>query len=149
MLHPNQRAHTDPAPGRVIAGTPTRSSHPAALRRARVGPSPGSAYPGPVPVVTYSLLRLALLVVCLVGLVLAGTGWLLGVVGAALLAALLSYVLLRGPRDRAALWLQARSEARGDRPRLSRTATADAAEEDAAVEAAERESRTDGSRAEG
>ncbi len=94
---------------------------------------------------TYSLLRLALFVVCLVGLVLAGTGWLLGVIGAALLAALLSYVLLRGPRDRAALWLQARSEARGDRPRLSRTATADAAEEDAAVEAAEREARADGS----
>lgn len=93
---------------------------------------------------TYSLLRLALFVVCLVGLVLAGTGWLLGVVGAALLAALLSYALLRGPRDRAALWLQARSEARGDRPRLSRTATADAAEEDAAVEAAEREARADG-----
>jgi len=89
--------------------------------------------------VTYSLLRLALFVVCLIGLVLAGTGWLLGVVGAALLAALLSYVLLRGPRDRAALWLQARSEARGDRPRLSRSASADAAEEDAAVEAAERE----------
>ena len=93
---------------------------------------------------TYSLLRLALFVVCLLGLVLAGTGWLLGVVGAALLAALLSYALLRGPRDRAALWLQARSEARGDRPRLSRTATADAAEEDAAVEAAEREARADG-----
>lgn len=89
----------------------------------------------------YSLLRLALFVACLVGLVLAGTGWLLGVVGAALLAALLSYVLLRGPRDRAALWLQARSEARGDRPRLSRSASADAAEEDAAVEAAEREGR--------
>ncbi|WP_158374746.1 DUF4229 domain-containing protein [Cellulosimicrobium cellulans] len=94
-----------------------------------------------MPVVIYSLLRLALFVVCLIGLVLAGTGWLLGVVGAALLAALLSYVLLRGPRDRAALWLQARSEARGDRPRLSRSASADAAEEDAAVEAAEREGR--------
>lgn len=93
---------------------------------------------------TYSLLRLALFVVCLVGLVLAGTGWLLGVVGAALLAALLSYALLRGPRDRAALWLQARSEARGDRPRLSRAATADAAEEDAEVEAAQRGARAGG-----
>lgn len=85
--------------------------------------------------VTYSLLRLALFVACLAGLVLAGTGWLLGVVLAALLAALLSYVLLAGPRDRAALWLQARSEARGDRPRLSRRAAEDAAAEDAAVDA--------------
>ena len=51
---------------------------------------------------TYSLLRLALFVVCAVGLVLAGTGYLFGVIGAALLAALLSYALLRGPRDRAA-----------------------------------------------
>ncbi|GIG36039.1 DUF4229 domain-containing protein [Cellulomonas pakistanensis] len=90
-----------------------------------------------MPVVTYSLLRLALFVVCAVALVLAGTGYLLGVIGAALLAALLSYALLRGPRDRAAAWLQARSEARGDRPRLSRNASADAAAEDAAVEAAE------------
>ncbi|MEN1975494.1 DUF4229 domain-containing protein [Cellulomonas sp. P4] len=89
-----------------------------------------------MPVVTYSLLRLALFVVCLAGLVLAGTGWLLGVVLAAVLAALLSYLLLAGPRDRAALWLQARSEARGDRPRLSRRATEDAAAEDAAVDAA-------------
>lgn len=86
--------------------------------------------------VTYSLLRLALFVACLAGLVLAGTGWLLGVVLAAVLAALLSYLLLSGPRDRAALWLQARSEARGDRPRLSRRATEDAAAEDAAVDAA-------------
>ncbi len=88
---------------------------------------------------TYSLLRLALFVVALVVFVGLGTGWLLGVVLAALAAALLSYVLLRGYRDRAALWLQQRSEARGDRPRLSRRATADAAEEDAEVDAAERD----------
>ncbi|VTR78170.1 hypothetical protein CHMI_02946 [Cellulomonas hominis] len=97
---------------------------------------PAAAYPGWVPVVTYSLLRLALFAVCLVGLVLAGTGWLLGVVLAAVLAALLSYLLLKGPRDRAALWLAARAERRGDRPRLSRRAAQDAAEEDAAVDAA-------------
>jgi hypothetical protein len=90
-----------------------------------------------VPVVTYSLLRLALFAACLVALVLAGTGWLLGVVLAAVLAALLSYLLLAGPRDRAAGWLQARSEARGDRPRLSRKASEDAAAEDAAVDAAD------------
>lgn len=94
-----------------------------------------AAYPGPVPVVTYSLLRLGLFAVCLVGLVLVGTGWLLGVVLAAVLAALLSYLLLAGPRTRAARWLQARSEARGDRPKLSRKAAEDAAEEDAAVDA--------------
>lgn len=91
---------------------------------------------------TYSLLRLGLFAACLVGLVLAGTGWLLGVVLAAVLAALLSYLLLAGPRGHAARWLQARSEARGDRPRLSRRATADAAEEDAAVTAAESDPTT-------
>ena len=40
-----------------------------------------------MPVVTYSLLRLALFVVCLVVLVLAGTGWLFGVIIAAVIAA--------------------------------------------------------------
>jgi hypothetical protein len=92
-----------------------------------------------VPVLTYSLLRLALFAVSLVVFVGLGTGYLLGVVLAALAAALLSYALLRGYRDRAALWLQMRSERRGDRPRLSRRATADAAEEDAEVDAAQRE----------
>ncbi|MFF1530618.1 DUF4229 domain-containing protein [Cellulomonas sp. NPDC058312] len=90
-----------------------------------------------MPVVTYSLLRLALFVVCLVALVLAGTGYLFGVIGAAVLAALLSYLLLQGPRVRAAEWLQARAAARGDRPRLSRSAAQDAAAEDAAVDAAD------------
>jgi hypothetical protein len=99
----------------------------------------GTAYPGGVPVLTYSLLRLALFAVALVVFVGLGTGYLLGVVLAALAAALLSYALLRGYRDRAALWLQLRSERRGDRPRLSARATADAAEEDAEVEAAQRE----------
>jgi hypothetical protein len=97
-----------------------------------------------VPVVTYSLLRLALFAACLAVLVLAGTGWLFGVILAAVLAGLLSYLLLKGPRDRAALWLQARSEARGDRPRLSRRAAQDAAEEDAAVDAAGEEPGTPG-----
>ncbi|HEY0217819.1 MAG TPA: DUF4229 domain-containing protein [Cellulomonas sp.] len=86
-----------------------------------------------MPVVIYSLLRLALFVVCAVALALAGMGWLFALLVAAGLAALLSYLLLAGPRDRAALWLQARSEARGDRPRLSRRATEDAAIEDALV----------------
>jgi hypothetical protein len=89
-----------------------------------------------VPVLTYSLLRLALFAVALVVFVGLGTGYLLGVVLAAVAAALLSYAMLRGYRDRAALWLQQRSERRGDRPRLSRRATADAADEDAEVDAA-------------
>ncbi len=82
---------------------------------------------------TYSLLRLALFVACTVALVFVGMGWMYAILAAALLAALLSYLLLAGPRDRAARWLQARSEARGDRPRLSRRAAEDAAIEDAAV----------------
>ncbi len=94
-----------------------------------------------MPVVVYSLLRLALFVVCLVVLVAVGTGWLFGVIIAAVVAALLSYLLLKGPRDRAALWLQARSEARGDRVRLSGTAAEDAAAEDAVVDAADDDAR--------
>jgi hypothetical protein len=97
-----------------------------------------------VPVLTYSLLRLALFAVALVVFVGLGTGYLLGVVLAALAAALLSYAVLRGYRDRAALWLQRRSEARGDRPRLSRRAAADAADEDAEVDALPREEGTPG-----
>jgi hypothetical protein len=109
---------------------------PSTLSRRAVRAS-GRPYAEGVPVVTYSLLRLALFVVCLVALVLAGTGYLFGVIGAAVLAALLSYLLLQGPRVRAAEWLQARAAARGDRPRLSRSAAQDAAEEDAAVDAAD------------
>lgn len=93
---------------------------------------------------TYSLLRLALFAVAFVAFVGLGTGYLLGVVLAALAAALLSYGLLRGYRDRAALWLQRRSEARGDRPRLSARATADAAQEDAEVDATERDGGSPG-----
>lgn len=87
--------------------------------------------------VIYSLLRLALFVVCTVALAFAGMGWLFAVIGGALLAGLLSYLLLSGPRDRAALWMQARAERRGDRPKLSRRATEDAAAEDAEADQAQ------------
>jgi hypothetical protein len=90
-----------------------------------------------VPLLVYSLLRLALLVVCVVGLWFAGMGPVYSLLLGAVLAFMLSYLLLARPRDRAALWLQARAEARGDRPRLSRSATEDAALEDAAVDRAD------------
>ncbi len=87
-----------------------------------------------MPVVTYSILRLALFGACLLGLVWAGMGSWLAVVVAAFGAWALSYVLLAGPRDRAAIWLAARAAARGQGPRLPRRAAEDAAAEDAAVD---------------
>lgn len=65
-----------------------------------------------MPVIVYSVLRLALLAVALVAGALAGLrDWLLVVV-AALVAWGLSYVLLPGPRDAAARWLADRAERR-------------------------------------
>lgn len=84
--------------------------------------------------VIYSLLRLALFAVCTVALAFAGMGWLFAVILGAILAGLLSYLLLKGPRDSAALWMQARSQKRGDRPKLSRRAQEDADVEDAAAD---------------
>lgn len=89
-----------------------------------------------MPVLIYSLLRLALFAVCALALALVGMGWLFALLLAAVLAALLSYVLLGAPRDRAARWLQERSAARGDRPRLPAGAARDAAVEDDAVDRA-------------
>lgn len=91
-----------------------------------------------MPVLIYSLLRLALFAVCTIALAFAGMGWLFAVILGTVLAGLLSYLLLAGPRDRAALWMQARSERRGDRPKLSKRAAEDAAVEDAAVDEAQR-----------
>jgi hypothetical protein len=108
-----------------------------------VGGGPG--VPGPlarvVPVrlLVYSALRLAVLAAAL------GLGWLLGlrswllVLVAAVIAALASYVFLRGPRDAAAADLAARARARAaDR------ADDDAAVEDAADERARRPVRAPG-----
>lgn len=83
-----------------------------------------------MPLVVYSVQRLALFAAALVGLYwLHVGGWLL-VVLAALVAGVLSYVLLARSRDAAALWLHDVVEGRR-RGRFSRGLDADAAAEDA------------------
>ncbi|WP_460705125.1 DUF4229 domain-containing protein [Myceligenerans halotolerans] len=88
-----------------------------------------------MPLVIYTMLRLALFAGALGLLHLAGLrSWLL--VGVAAVAAFaLSYVLLGGPRDAAARWLADRRERRGTRTGAS-AADADAAHEDAVVDRA-------------
>lgn len=90
-----------------------------------------------MPVVLYSVLRLALLAVTLGGLWAAGLrGWLLVVV-AAFAAWALSYVLLAGPRDGAALWLARRAERRrASGQRFTAGVEDDARAEDAEADAA-------------
>lgn len=84
-----------------------------------------------MPVVTYSLLRLGVFALALVGLALAGMGsWLLVVV-AAVVAAALSYVVLGKQRVAAARWLEDR---RTGGPRFSQAVQDDAAAEDALAE---------------
>lgn len=90
-----------------------------------------------MPLVVYSLLRLALLVVTLLALWRAGMGGWLAVVVGAVVAWALSYLLLARPRDRAALWLAERAERRRGGPRFSRGVEADAAAEDEEAEAAD------------
>ena len=96
-----------------------------------------------MPVVTYSLLRLAVFLLALVGLWLAGMGsWLLVVV-AAVVAAALSYVLFGKQRAAAAQWLADR-QAPGA-PRFSRAVEDDAAAEDAVADRLrERDARDEG-----
>ncbi|WP_233405212.1 DUF4229 domain-containing protein [Actinotalea solisilvae] len=79
----------------------------------------------------YSLLRLGLLAVALVALWAVGLGGWLLVVVAAVVAWALSYVLLGGPRDRAALWVAERAQARRSGPRFTPGVESDAAAEDA------------------
>lgn len=83
----------------------------------------------------YSLMRVALFGLALVLLWWAGMGsWLLVVVAAGMAWAL-SYVLLAGPRERAARYLEARSARRAHHPgRFERDIAEDAAVEDAALE---------------
>lgn len=65
-----------------------------------------------MPVVVYSLLRLAVLAACVGLLALLGLrGWLLAIV-AVVVAALASYLVLPRPRRAAAAWLAERGEAR-------------------------------------
>lgn len=84
----------------------------------------------------YSLLRLGLFVLALLGLWAAGMGsWLLVVV-AALVAWALSYVLLGRWRTDAATWLAERAAARATGPRFSERVTAETEAEDAEADAA-------------
>ncbi|WP_223148337.1 MULTISPECIES: DUF4229 domain-containing protein [unclassified Actinotalea] len=79
----------------------------------------------------YSLLRLGLLAGVLVaGWAVGLGGWLLVVV-AALVAWALSYLLLAGPRDRAARWIADRAERRRTGPRFSAGVEDDVLAEDA------------------
>jgi uncharacterized protein DUF4229 len=89
-----------------------------------------------VPFAIYSVLRLALLGACLGVLWLVGMRSWLVVVVAAFLAWGLSYVLLKGPRDAAALQIARRVERRATQARRSQQ---DAAVEDAADDAARHE----------
>lgn len=88
-----------------------------------------------MPIVTYSALRLALLAGCLAAGFWAGLGGWLLVVVAAFAAWGISYVVLAGPRDRAALYLADRASRRkASGQRFSRGVEADAAAEDAIVD---------------
>ena len=90
-----------------------------------------------MPIVTYSVLRLGLFAACLGLLFWAGLGGWLVVVVAAFAAWGISYVVLAGPRDRAALFLAARAARRAaSGQRFSLAAEADAAHEDALMDAA-------------
>lgn len=99
----------------------------------------------------YSVLRLALLAVVAVALYAAGLRDLPLIVAAPVLALMLSYVVLSGPRDAAAVALaerKARGNAGGER--FSRGIEDDAAAEDATVDGADlrktrpQERRSDG-----
>lgn len=87
-----------------------------------------------MPLLVYSVLRLALFGACWVALVVAGLNAWIAVVAAALVAWGLSYVALRGPRDAAARWLAERAARRQGGTQLSDRARRDAADEDALVE---------------
>lgn len=109
-------------------------SHPSRVSRR-------PAYAGRVPVVTYSLLRLGVFVLALIGLLLAGMGGWLLVVVAAVVAAALSYVLFGRQRVAAAQWLADR-RAPGA-PRFSRAVEEDAEAEDAIADRLREQGSTD------
>ena len=84
-----------------------------------------------VPLLKYTVLRLALFVGALFLLTLLGAGQLGALIGAAVISFLLSYILLRGPREQLAVQIAERV----DRRHGPTDAEADAALEDAADEA--------------
>lgn len=88
-----------------------------------------------MPLLVYSLLRLALVAVCWALLVWVGLNPWAAVVVAALVAWGLSYVALARPRDAAARWLADRAARRRGTSPLSARALRDEADEDALVEA--------------
>ena len=93
-----------------------------------------------MPVVTYSLLRLAVFALALLGLWLAGMGsWLLVVV-AAVVAAALSYVILGKQRSAAVAWMADRRSP----ARFSRAVQDDADAEDAIADQLRADARGDG-----
>lgn len=93
-----------------------------------------------MPLLVYTLLRLLLIVLAAGVLYLLGLRDLLLVVVAVVVGALLSYLLLSGPRRRAVQRLQQFAEAEPKQPRPD----ADALAEDAAIEgSAEREGEPD------
>jgi hypothetical protein len=81
-------------------------------------------------------MRLGLLAVCFAGLYWAGAGLWVAFLVATFLAWGLSYVLLAGPRDAAALEIAERTQARATRSGRSQRELDDDAAEDAAVDAA-------------
>ena len=105
------------------------------MRPPYVGGFSVQAYPGGVPLLIYSVLRIALLAVCFwLGYEAGLRTWLLLLV-ATLVAWGLSYVLLAGPRDRAALYLARRAEDRRIAGhRFSASAESDADYEDSVVD---------------
>ena len=99
-----------------------------------------------MPLIVYSVLRLALLAVCLVALWAVGLGGWLLVVVATVVAWAASYLLLAGPRDRAARWLAERDERRrASGRRFSPGVETDAADEDAEARSVDGAGRTEGS----
>ena len=87
---------------------------------------------------TYSVLRLGLFGACLGVLYWVGLGGWLLVVVAAFAAWGVSYVVLAGPRDAAAVVLAEQAARRADGRRFSAAVEADAAHEDAVLDAADR-----------
>jgi hypothetical protein len=87
-----------------------------------------------VPLLIYSLLRLALFGAALGLLYLAGLrGWLLPIV-AVVVALTLSYLTLTKPRDAATRWIAARADRRAAERAVFPKIDADAAHEDAQVD---------------